>query len=193
MGGGGVYNVSLEGSQDRQTVPSGCFHFWSGSGKPNQRKWDSRTFGEGVRNWFQNPLLLANVIQNPLKRGFRNSFRTPSQKVANLTFFGLVCRSHSWSLLMIWGFEGQRFQTPLQSSVSTTNTAHMFRNLTKCAWRPPPHREHLLSRTDSWVRNTPDPYPEAPAILFLRSDHIFRSDLIFALPCKRENKIGSYF
>ena len=34
-------------------------------------------------------------------------------------------------------------------------------------------------------------YPEAPAILFLRSDLVFRSNLIFALPCKRENKIGS--
>ena len=34
-------------------------------------------------------------------------------------------------------------------------------------------------------------FPEAPAILFLRSDLIFRSDPIFALPCKLENKIGS--
>ena len=33
--------------------------------------------------------------------------------------------------------------------------------------------------------------PEAPAILFWRSDLIFRSDPIFALPCKLENKIGS--
>ena len=34
-------------------------------------------------------------------------------------------------------------------------------------------------------------FPEAPAILYLRSDVFFGSDLIFALPCKRENKIGS--
>ena len=35
--------------------------------------------------------------------------------------------------------------------------------------------------------------PEAPAILFLRSDLMFRSDLKnkIALACKRENKIGS--
>ena len=32
---------------------------------------------------------------------------------------------------------------------------------------------------------------EAPAILFLRSDLIFRSDLILALAGKCENKIGS--
>ena len=34
-------------------------------------------------------------------------------------------------------------------------------------------------------------FPEAPAILFLRSDHILRSDLIFVLAGKCENKIGS--
>ena len=34
-------------------------------------------------------------------------------------------------------------------------------------------------------------FPEAPAILFLRSDLIFRSDLVFALAGKCENKIGS--
>ena len=33
--------------------------------------------------------------------------------------------------------------------------------------------------------------PEAPAILLLRSDPIFRSDLIFTLAGKCENKIGS--
>ena len=33
---------------------------------------------------------------------------------------------------------------------------------------------------------------EVPAILFFKiRSYIFRSDLIFALPCKRENKIGS--
>ena len=39
----------------------------SGYGKPNRRKWGSRTFGEGVRNWLQNPLLLVNRIPNPEK------------------------------------------------------------------------------------------------------------------------------
>ena len=34
-------------------------------------------------------------------------------------------------------------------------------------------------------------FPQAPAILFLRSDLTFRSDLIFALPCKRGSAIGS--
>ena len=37
----------------------------------------------------------------------------------------------------------------------------------------------------------PIAFPEAPAILFLRSDLLFRSDLFCALPCKHENKIGS--
>ena len=41
------------------------------------------------------------------------------------------------------------------------------------------------------VRATGPTYPEVPAILFLRSDLTFRSDLIFVLAGKCENKIRS--
>ena len=72
--------------------------FFFGVPAANQTKESEvrENFGEGVRNELQNPLIKRFCIVFTSKREFRNSFRTPSPKFANLTFFGLVCQSHSW-------------------------------------------------------------------------------------------------
>ena len=51
------------------------------SGKPNRRKRGSRTFREGVRNLFRNPLFWRVCIVFTSKRGFWNHFLTPSPEV----------------------------------------------------------------------------------------------------------------
>ena len=49
----------------------------------------------------------------------------------------------------------------------------------------------FLVTIDTEIKAKRNNIPEAPAILFLRSDLTFRSDLIFTLAGKCENKIGS--
>ena len=44
-------------------------------GKPNRRKWVSRTFGKGVRNWFRKPFLLTKCyLKKTLNKGVPDSF-----------------------------------------------------------------------------------------------------------------------
>ena len=87
-------------------------NIWNGSGTPNRRKWGSLTFGEGVRNWFRNPLLLVDTIQNPLKRVPDLIPGLLPGKFSKCTFFGLVCRSHSW---LLW----------FQNAVATLRFGHL--------------------------------------------------------------------
>ena len=77
---------AFQGSEAHQLF-LGAAQVRSSSGKPNRRKWGSRTLGEGVRNLFWNPLLkgfylvFTSKVPEPVPDSFPESSRSSLSSV----------------------------------------------------------------------------------------------------------------